>query len=49
MTQEMVNVNEALLGTVNRLKTIVWQANTTMKEKRDAILLSREYGNAMNA
>ena len=48
LTQEMANINDALLGTVNRLKTIVWQVNTMMKNKRDAVLLFKEYGNAIS-
>ena len=45
LTQEMVNANEALLLAVDHLKDIVWQINTKMKDRRDAILLSKEYSN----
>ena len=31
LTQKMANVNETLLGTVDRLKAIVWQVNTKVK------------------
>ena len=49
LTQEMAYINGNLLEIVNHLKTIVWQVNTMQKNKRDAVLLMREYGNAMNA
>ena len=49
LTQEIANINEALILTVEHLKNIVWQVNTKVKDRREAIPLSRDYTKAVKA
>ena len=48
-SQEMNEINEALLGRIEDLKEIIWQVNCKLKSVREAVQLEKSYCETVGA
>ena len=49
LSQEMNELNEALLGIIDELKEIIWRVNCRLKSLRQAVQLERGYSETVLA